>query len=310
MHRQIIVMFFGLFCLLGGPAPAAPATTAAPLAAASTQARGALFKVQGAGHTLYLFGTMHVGLPEFYPLEPRITAAVSQASVLALEIDPGRDPALMAQDMARYGTFAAGSDAYARLDPAKRARLDKVLGSRHLALQSVAHLKPWLLATVLALGEFTELGYRADLAVDAHLATLARQHQVPLLELESVGAQLALFSRLTEAQQWRFLEETVEAIETGKQGAQVRDIVDAWRNADQRGLDAMAVAAEADTSTSGAFIEQVLLEERNTELADKLAQLLGREPSAVAAVGVLHLVGKRSIPLLLRARGLTVERVY
>ena len=45
-------------------------------------------------------------------------------------------------------------------------------------------------------------------------------------------------------------------------------------------------------------------------MADKLAALLAREKSSVAAVGVLHLLGKRGVPELLRAKGIKVERVY
>ena len=43
-------------------------------------------------------------------------------------------------------------------------------------------------------------------------------------------------------------------------------------------------------------------------LADKLAQLLAKENKSVAAVGVLHLIGKNSVPALLGARevGFTV----
>ncbi len=308
MQRQIIVMFLSLFCLALDPA-LADAAKAAP---SQVQARGALFKVQAKGstNTLYLFGTMHVGLPEFYPLEPRIASAVAKASVLALEIDPAANPAGMAADMARYGMLAPGARSYADLPAAQRLRLDQLLAKRQIPLAAVAPLKPWLVATVLVLGEFTAIGYRADLAVDSHLGQLARQHKVNVIELESAGAQLALFNRLPEDEQWRFLDESIDGIESGKQAKLVRQIVDAWRLADQPGLDAIARMAAEDDSVSGRFMQQVLLDERNVQLADKMAALLASEPNAVAAVGVLHLVGQRAIPQLLKERGLTVERVY
>jgi uncharacterized protein len=296
MHRQIIVVFLSLFWL-------------APSAWAEGE-RGALFKARQGEHVLYLFGTMHVGAPGFYPLEPRISAALAQASVLALEVDPGRDGAEQARDMARFGMFAAGERGYDLMAPALRVRLEKVLARHKMELGSVARLRPWLLATVLALQEFGEQGYRPELAVDAHLAQLARQRKLPVVELESAGAQLALFERLTPAQQWQFLEDTIDAIESGKQGAQVREIAQAWARADQKALDAFAAEAEQDGSTSGRFVQQVLLEERNGPMADKLARQLAREAVSVAAIGVLHLVGARSVPALLRQRGIVLERVY
>jgi uncharacterized protein YbaP (TraB family) len=66
----------------------------------------------------------------------------------------------------------------------------------------------------------------------------------------------------------------------------------------------------ADTSLSGRFAREVLLDGRNGALAGKLGQLLADEENTVAAIGVLHLLGKNSVPELLRARGIEVERVY
>lgn len=295
MRRQIIVLFFSLLSLVMPPAWGAD--------------RGALFKVTAYGHTMYLFGTMHVGQPEFYPLEPRIAAAIKGASTLALEIDPGQDPALAAQAMKSYGMAAAGATRQA-LAPAMRQRFDRVLAKAGIDPDAVTQLKPWLVAMVLAMAEYGRQGYRADLSVDAHLAQLARASKVPVIGLESAGSQMSLFNRLTPAEQLGFLEESIALIESGRQGAEVSRIANAWRTADKAAFDDIAERASNDTSVSGKFVKNVLLEERNGALAEKLAQLLEREASTVAAIGVLHLIGVNSVPSLLGERGMSVERVY
>ena len=296
MRRQIIVILLSLFCF------ALPSAWGAD--------RGALFKVSANGHTMYLFGTMHVGVPGFYPLEPRIEQAVAGASALALEIDAGRDPATMAKAIGQHGQNAAGASLYDQMAPQLKERLVKVLGRAGVEAGAVAGLRPWLVATMLALSEYGAQGYRADLAVDLHLSQLARAKGVPVMELESVESQLSLFSRMTHTEQLRFLEEVVAMIEQGKQAAEVRQVVEAWSSADKAGLDAIARRIEEDKTLSGRFLQKVLLEERNVHMAEKLAQLLAQKNNSVAAVGVLHLVGKTSVPALLRARGMAVERVY
>jgi len=295
MRRLLLAFVVSLLCL------ALPATGAD---------RGALFKVTGKGHTLHLFGTMHVGLPEFYPLEPRIASAVAGASVLALEIDPTLDPAGIAQAMQLHAMLAPGSRTYQDMPPAFRLRLESALAKASIDPAAVARFKPWLLATTLALVEYAKQGYRPDLSVDLRLAQQARAGKVPVIALESVAAQLSMFDRLSSEEQWRFLDESITLIETGKQSAEVRQIVDAWRTADQAGLEAIATRAENDTSLAGKFVQKVMLEERNGPLANKLATLLEEQDNAVAAIGVLHLVGKHSVPAKLRALGLTVERIY
>ena len=295
MRRPIIVILLLLASLTMAPAWASD--------------RGALFKVSAGGHSMLLFGTMHVGKPEFYPLEARLATAVEKASVLALEIDPTQDPTVVAAAMLRHGMYAPDAT-HPPLTPAMQARLEHALALAHLPPAMVANMKPWLVATLLGLAEYIAQGYSSELAVDTKLAQMARAAKVPLLELESVEAQLALFNGLSEADQLAFLDEGLAMAESGKEHREAMRVVAAWANADRAGLDAIAADVAADRTLSGRFMQDVLLDGRNGALADKLAALLARQDKAVAAIGVLHLVGQHSVPVLLRARGVTVERIY
>jgi uncharacterized protein YbaP (TraB family) len=292
MRRQIIVVFLSLFWLA--------------LAPASATDRGALFKVSGGGHSMYLFGTMHVGLPEFYPLEPRIAHAVAAASTLALEVDPEQPAEVTEKALRDHAMAAAGFVMPAPL----AARLSRVLGKGGIDPAAVAPFKPWMVAVILTVQDVAGQGYLPNLAVDAYLSGLAHAGKVKVISLESAELQMAMFDRLSAAEQLRFLDESIGSIESGKARVEMREIVDAWRTADRKGLDALAEKLESDKTFSGRFTRQVLLAERNPGLADKLMQLLAQENNTVAAIGVLHLLGKNSVPDLMRARGLTVERVY
>lgn len=279
------------------------AALAAPAAATD---RGALFKVSGEGHILYLFGTMHVGQADFYPFEARLAAAVAAAPTLALELDPTLPPALAARALQRHGMTAADVEVPAALAP----RLDAALRRAGIAPQAVAHYKPWLIAAMLAVAEYSRLGYDSALAVDSHLAALAQAHHVKLLELEGIDAQLALLDSMAPADQWAFLEQTVSDIASGKQRDEAGQIARAWASADRAALDAIAARLAADSSVAGRFMREVLLDGRNGALAAGIADLLRRQDHGVAAIGVLHLLGPGSVPALLRARGLGVERMY
>jgi uncharacterized protein YbaP (TraB family) len=292
MRRQIIVVFLGLFWLAAAPAWAID--------------RGALFKASANGHTMYLFGTMHVGRPDFYPLEPRITQAVAGASTLALEVDPAVAPEVMGKAVLEHAMAVPG----AKLPAPLAARLARVLKKDGMDPAAVAPFKPWMVAVVLTLQDAVAQGYSPALAVEHYLANLARAEKVKVISLESAEQQLALFDKLSDAEQLRFLDETIASVESGKARAETRTVVDAWGTADKAALDALAAKIDSDTTLAGRFTRDVLLEGRNPALADKLMQLLTQENNTVAAIGVLHLVGKNSVPVLMRARGVTVERVY
>lgn len=311
--RPIIVMFYSLFCLLLGPAwaeglVAKPAP--APAIGKSSPNRGALFKVEQGGRTLYLFGTIHVGSQDFYPLEPRVAGVLKKAPVLALEIDPLGDQERLARALRKYGMAVHGGPSIASLTPDWRRRLDRLLKQYQIAPEAVSAMRPWMLASVLTVGEFTAQGYDPALAVDAYLSRQAHDNGQRVVELESPEAQMALFGKLTASDQVRFLEEAIAGIEDQGQADQSREIADAWRHADIKGLDALAVKSAADDSLSGRFVQKVLLDGRNPALADSMVRLMARENNSLAAIGVLHLVGKGSVPELLRKRGLKVERIY
>lgn len=297
MRRQIITLFTVLWTVLLVPAVQA-------------QERGALFKAEQGGHTLYLFGTMHVGVQRFFPLEPRIEQAVASASVLAVEADVSANPAEVARLTQQYALRTPGIDPYAQMPAATRASLLRVLQRSGVSEQALAMFRPWMLASLLSLTEFTAKGYSPELAVDSYLVQLAKRNKVKVVELESVEAQLSLFAGLGAEGERAFLEDTVNAIDSGKEEHDAHALAQAWEHADRAALDGVVADLEKDTSFSARFVHDKVLVERNLRMADKLAALLKKEKSAVAAIGTLHLLGSQGLPALLRARGIKVERVY
>jgi uncharacterized protein YbaP (TraB family) len=281
---------------------------ATPMAHATD--RGALFRLTLDGHVMHLFGTLHVGLPEFYPLEDRLMGALAESSTLALEIDPDQPRADLQDALRTYGMLASGNPAYDSLPPQQKRRLDRLLQQGGLDAASMLGFKPVLLATMLTLAEYTRQGFRADLSSDAWLARQARRRRVRVLALESLGGQLALLDRLPVADRWRFLDEMMDTIESGAQRTEAREVVRAWSTADRQALDVIAAQCETDQTVSGRFVTQVLLKERNVGLAGRLLQLLRSEDRTVAAIGVLHLLGTGSVPELLEQGGVRVERIY
>jgi uncharacterized protein YbaP (TraB family) len=295
MQRPIIVVFLSLF-LMACQAMAAE--------------RGALFRVTDKGNTLYLYGTMHAGRADFYPLEPRIRAAVAAAPTLALEIDAARDPAAVLAAFQAHGMFPAGSPGMAGLAAERRLRIEAGLKQQGVDPAAVATMKPWMVVVMLGLADMGKLGYDPALGVDLHLAQLARSGKKRIAEFETVEYQAALMNRLPLEEQWRLLEETLERMASGRQLEEGREMVDAYDRADQAALERVARRIELDATLGGKFTREVLLNERNGPMADKVASLLARENNAVVAVGLLHLLGKNGLPELLRRRGIAVERVY
>jgi uncharacterized protein YbaP (TraB family) len=259
---------------------------------------------------MYLFGTLHVGLPVFYPLGPRIVDALGQATTLALEIDPAQPQRELQRAVRDHGMLEPGAAGYDRMDPARRALLDRLIVQGGYDPARVMNYKPVLLATLLTMAEYTKQGYRSALSSDAWLARQARANDTRIVELESLDRQLSLLDRLPVPDRWHFLDEIMGTIESGAQRNEARLMVQAWSTADRDALDAIVTRCDADASVSGRFVNRVLLRERNAGLAEGLLNLLRQEKKTFAAIGVLHLLGQGSVPALLQERGVSVERIY
>jgi hypothetical protein len=265
--------------------------------------RGALFKVSAKGHTMYLYGTIHAGLPGFYPLEPRIRKAVAAAPTLALEVDPLRDPAPMAAALQRAWLDAA-APATAGLPAERRACDRNGLKQQGIDPAAVAPFKPWMVATMLALVDLGKLGYDpAWRSTCTWRNWRARQGAYRRARIGG-NTRRRCWTACPIEEQWRLLEETLETwrrVSSCARRARCRRLRAQCRPGRARRYGAHRI--EPTTACPASFARG---DAGGTQrpMADKLAALLARENNAVAAVGVLHLLGKQSVPALLRQRGL------
>jgi uncharacterized protein YbaP (TraB family) len=306
LRRLIIVTFTSLFCLYLAPASA---DSALPPPHAGRQPGGVLFKVQDSRHTLYLFGTIHVGAADFYPLAPGVMRALEQAPAVALEIDPANIAAMQAA-VQRYGLYPAGQSFRTELSVPLQQQVLAALDKYHITAESVVRMRPWMIASLLTVQAFDSQGYHAELSVDSHLAELIRKRHKPVIELESAATQLALFGALDQQQQSLLLQDTIKELNEPDSAAKTVALAQSWRNADLPGLQALLDDMSQDHSFVARFTKEILVDQRNPLLTERLISLLQQQDGVFAAMGILHLAGTNSVQALLQQRGLKVERIY
>jgi len=94
----MLLRILALAVLAACPAAAAAQASAAPPVAEraplaregdsdALPKRGILYEARSGAATLYLFGTLHVGKPDFYPLDARTNRAFAASSVVYLELN-------------------------------------------------------------------------------------------------------------------------------------------------------------------------------------------------------------------------------
>lgn len=270
---------------------------------------GGLYRISGQGRVAYLFGTVHVGAPSFYPMAPEAERALAGADQVVVELDPGANAAFL-EALDKHGRYAPGDEIGRHLAPETMARLRTALHAEGVSVASMAHLKPWLVANLLTSMQLERHGYRRADGVEHVMLAQARRRGTRVRTLESAELQLALFDSMSDAESERYLLDTLDGLADGSAGQRARRVIEAWRSGKAAERDAAWIDATTGGSETADFTRRRLLGQRNPDLATRIDTLMGRGGVLFIGVGYLHLLGERGLPQLLAQRGYLVERVY
>jgi len=271
--------------------------------------RGTLYRVRHAGKTSYLFGTIHVGKQDFFPLEPEVTRALAASHALVIELDI-RDNAPFQLALDKHGIYPASQTIVEHLQPDTLNRLLAALGRAGISLHTVERYKPWLIANLLVGAELERHGFERSNAVEYFLLDAAKKQDKTVRELESADYQLALFDSMNDAQQESYLRENLNDLDDGASLKKSVDLISAWSAADAPRIAAVLRELTTGDTVSAAFMQNMLLGKRNPEMASSIERIMQDDQVAFVGVGLLHLVGDQGLPQLLRQRGYDVEKLY
>jgi len=268
--------------------------------------RGLLWRISKAGHSSWLYGTLHVGRLDWVSPGPRIRQALLSADTLALEIDTA-DPS-MAASMAR---------GLARLRQAEHSTPPPAALLAGLAAQAHADCldAPGFLAqpALLQVTALTVLAGRRDgldpaFGQDLALASLARATGKRLVSLEDPESQLAALLPDDPAALDALLRNSLAQLEDGSARQLLVHLAALWAQGDLARLADPAAWCNCLTTSADRAQLRRLNDARNPALADRIAALHSQGHRVFAAVGALHMTGAMALPRLLAARGFNVER--
>jgi uncharacterized protein len=171
-------------------------------------------------------------------------------------------------------------------------------------------MKPWVIADEMMMLALAQAGYDPKQGIEEFLLKLATQQKKQIVGLETIDFQFSLFSRLTDKDQDQFLKEVIDDNGDDKTRKDTDELADAWYRADADKLARLARDELSEKTVTAEFTQRVLLDQRNPGMATKIEGLLKHDKVTFVGVGLLHLIGEKSVPALLRQRGYVVEKMY
>lgn len=291
---------------LHGGVFAAPACPPAPAQASASQAKdlGLLYRISRDGRDSYVYGSLHIGRPEWAYPGPKLRAALQRVDLLALELDLS-DPATL-QVLSQPPAHAPAL----KLTPALRARLDAQARAACLPPAALAGQHP-----LMELATYTVLAARWDgldsrFGQEVSLSQWAHQHGLPIIALEDAASQQQALIPADAKQALSSLQKGLSQLEQGRVRPVMKRLAQAWAQGDLASMQDYARWCDCveDAQDRADFVR--LNDARNPGLADGIVARHSQGQSVLAAVGALHLSGSQSLLKQLSRRGFVVERLH
>jgi uncharacterized protein YbaP (TraB family) len=186
-------------------------------------------------------------------------------------------------------------------------KVDAVLERYGIPREAAVRMKPWMLGQTLLLMEASRRGYDPALASEIHLLGLATAQHKEVRGLETLAQQFAIFEKMPDVAQQKFLEDIVDEISGQRLAKNLDGLIDAWARGDGAALEAELARERAEATAYERDVLPRLIDDRNLTMADSIAALARERRTVFVAVGALHLVGPEGIVARLRSRGLAVR---
>jgi len=291
--------------LVAFTAAVASADSGAEPAGSGTQpSQHCLWRVRSATNTVYLLGSIHLMKPDAYPLPVIMESAFDSSTVTVFEIDLAEEGSAEAA----LGALAAGMLPEGRtlrdvVSPETYRLAADRLAAAGFDIERVQRMRPWMVATTLALAELQRAGYSPADGIDRYFQRRAVSAGKRVEGLETMDFQLRLFSDLTPQEDEAFLIQTLRELEAVI--PLVDELITDWQAGRISEVEKLLRAGYQDFPR----LFDKLVTSRNRSWLRRLEQLLGESERAFVVVGTLHLVGDQGIVELLRRKGYEVERL-
>jgi uncharacterized protein len=264
-----------------------------------------LWKVQSDTTTVYLLGSVHFMKKEIYPLNRKIEEAFEKSDLLVVEANVNDVSKIDVGKM--IGTaFYSGNDTIEKHVSAETYELvKKEFEGLGFPIWIINKQKPWFLALSCTSLELMKQGFDPTYGLDMHFLNEASGKK-KIKELESIDYQINLLSGFSDSEQEAFLMYSLQEVKSVEN--EVDQVVRAWKNGDEKGMEAVTRGFIQDNATIASVYEK-LVYERNLTMASKIEGYLQTGETHFIVVGAAHLVGNRGILELLRKKGYTITQV-
>lgn len=322
--KKLFALILALCLLLAGCTPAAePATTAPTTVPTTTVTQPAkesavtplLYQVTDEnGHSVWLFGSIHVGREDFYPLPDYVIDAFDAAEALAVEFDIRayeKDIMAAAKDMSLM-VYTDGSTIKDHIDPQLYEDAAALLEDAPIPISMLDRYMPVMWFSLIESMMLDTGTIDPQLGIDLHMIDTAYAADKPVISIESASFQYGLLAGFSPELQEFILQDVVNSVRDGSLMENNEKLLNIWaEGSEQAFIDYLYTDIEG-TDEELALYEQynkALVFDRNISMTDFAESALKEGKSMMICVGAAHIIGEGAMAQLLEERGYTVTKL-
>lgn len=262
-----------------------------------------MWVIKDADSTIYLFGSIHVMKDGVPWLTPAIQQKFDSADSLWEELPDVDDTQAMMQAARKYLVNPANNMTEG-LAVDEISHLDALLAPYGLSSRALMSVRKWAVGLILMQKQISALGYDAQGGVDITFARQARAMAKPIHGFETADQQMQFLIPADDAEDLASLREALnDADETPQL---LGDMLTAWEAGDEAELTKVLIDKE---KTENPTEYQRVIVARNANWEPQIESLLSGKGTIFVTVGTAHLIGPDSLLNMLKAHGITAEKV-
>lgn len=269
------------------------------------------------GHTLYLFGTIHVGDGRSQVALEKVAPTMLSCDALAVEFDVvayEQDTNAMMTDLSQF-VYADGTTIRDHMPEELYDRCAALLTEAGAYFPALDYYNLGMWSQLVSQGAMmTRSSLDPTMAMDSLLINTAYENGIEVISVESPAFQYGLLNSFPDELNLMSIESTLDSLD--EYGNSLENLYAVWLSGEYDAI--VGVLNEEDGDTSDYTEEQLamledynkaMLDDRNLGMADAAMEYLASGKTVFLAVGTAHMVEEAGLVQLLTDRGCTVERV-
>jgi len=246
-----------------------------------------LWRIDKGESHIYLLGSIHVGSPDMFPLDQRITSAYDESDEVAFEIDMSK---VNPMELMKYMTYSDGTKLKDNISEESYEKLKKSLEASGLPEVAFESFKPWAAAITAQQMIMAKEGFDESNGIDNHFMEKANSTKKPIRELETAEFQMGLFSEFDKVGD-SFIDFTLESNDSS---TEIQQMVNAWKEGNKEELNNI-INGSRDKYPEFEKMFDKIIDERNDNMTAVVEKWLKEGKTIFIVVGAGHLIGEKGI---------------